>query len=438
MTAPAQVGGSKSFATAIVGNLFPPVASLITAPILAHALGPLGRGEVAGATAPLALLIVASTFGLPEAATYSIARLPAVAKVVAKRAGLMLVGVGIVATVLVVLCRGLLAPGNSTLQQNILVASLALTPCLLIAMLRGVAMGMHRWRAVAASRGGDALARLGLVSALALTGHLTVFSATLVIAYAPIVGGLMLLPTLRALPKTAFTADGFGTYKSMMGFGVRVWFGAISGVLLMRLDQVLMVPLAGAYELGLYVVAVAVSEVPLIVNSAVRDVVFASDAASADAERLGLASRLSTTVTFSIALALALSIQWWLPFVFGDDFRDAIPVALVLMLAITAGNPGSVAGAGLSARGRPGLRSMSLLIAAVVNTTLVLVLVPALGAMGAAIATAAGSIIASNMNIIFLWRFFGIRPLMFYAFRPRDLKALAAGISKMLSQRRTT
>lgn len=437
MTSQSAVGGSKSFATAIVGNLFPPLASLATAPILAHALGPLGRGEVAGATAPLALLLVASTFGLPEAATFSIARMPAVARTVVRKAALMLSLVGIAATCAAILCRDLLAPGDAGLQQNIVVASLALTPGLLVALFRGVAMGMHRWRAVAASRGFDALARLILVSALALAGELTVFNATLVIAYAPILGGLMLLPTLRSLPQPDSSSGTTGSYSSIAGYGVRVWFGAISGVLLLRLDQVLMVPLAGAYELGLYVVAVAISEVPLIVNSAVRDVVFASDASSADSDRLGLASRLSTTVTFSIAAVLAVSIQWWLPWLFGTEFLAALPVALVLMIAITAGNPGSVAGAGLSARGRPGLRSCSLLIAAVVNTILVIVLVPHLGAMGAAIATAVGSIIASNLNIFFLWRFFGIRPVIFYAFHFRDLKVLFRAMTKMVEGRRT-
>ena len=55
-------------------NIAVPLTSFFSAPILAHALGVVGRGEVAGATAPLFLLATAGALGLPEAVTYFAAR----------------------------------------------------------------------------------------------------------------------------------------------------------------------------------------------------------------------------------------------------------------------------------------------------------------------------------------------------------------------------
>jgi Na+-driven multidrug efflux pump len=48
-----------------------------------------------------------------------------------------------------------------------------------------------------------------------------------------------------------------------------------------------------------------------------------------------------------------------------------------------------------------------------------------LGAMGAALATLAGNVLSSNLNLVFLWRVFGINPLAFYGLRRTDLATLA-------------
>jgi len=50
---------------------------------------------------------------------------------------------------------------------------------------------------------------------------------------------------------------------------------------------------------------------------------------------------------------------------------------------------------------------------------------PVWGAMGAALATLAGNLLSSNLNLVFLARVFGINPLGFYGLRRRDLATLA-------------
>ena len=78
----------------------------------------------------------------------------------------------------------------------------------------------------------------------------------------------------------------------------------------------------------------------------------------------------------------------------GSAFDAAVVPAVILLVGLWLGTPGSVAGAGLSGRGRPGLRTVSLLVALVFNVTFLLVLTPVLGAEGAAIATLIGAVIA--------------------------------------------
>ncbi|MBN9618746.1 MAG: polysaccharide biosynthesis C-terminal domain-containing protein, partial [Actinobacteria bacterium] len=92
--------------------------------------------------------------------------------------------------------------------------------------------------------------------------------------------------------------------------------------------------------------------------------------------------------------------------------------------------------AGLSARGRPGLRSAALVIACPINVGLVFLLVPHQGAMGAAIATLAGALVASNLVIYFTWRHFQVSPLDFYGLRRSDVAAMIRFSRRLLARLR--
>lgn len=409
--------------SAVFGNAFPPLAALASQPILAQALGADGRGLAAAAVAPLLLATSAATLGLPEAVTHAVARNRSSMNSAMLRASIATLISAIVAIGVIVASSEWLSAGNGDLSQLIVLVAFALIPTVLVGVARGAASGLHEWRMVATERAVNSGARLAALLVLMLTGHLTVTTAALTLALTPVVGGLTYLviwKRAKQLPEPPARVK--ATLPELLSFGLRVWIGAISGILLMRLDQTLMNPLAGAIELGFYVVAVAVSEVPLIVNGAIRDVTFASESAGFDRKRVERASRVSTIAAFFIAATIAASMWLWLPILFGEEFSPAIPVALVLLAAVVLGNPGSVAGAGLSALGRPGLRSISLLIACLVNLAIMIALVPTLGAMGAAIATLVGNLISSNLNIIFLRKIGGTGFLDFYKFAPRDVK----------------
>ena len=204
-------------------------------------------------------------------------------------------------------------------------------------------------------------------------------------------------------------------------------------MLLARLDQTIMTPLAGTYQLGLYAVAASVGDAALILHSAVRDVSFTADAARQDDQRLCASARISGFLSIAVAVILAALIPIGLPLVFGPDFAPAIPVAFWMLAAVGVTSPGSIAGAGLGARGHPGLRSVSLLVACVVNVVVLLLLVPVLGATGAALATLAGNLIASQLNIAFLGRRSTIPARQFYGLRRTDI-AIMSGKARDLAR----
>ncbi|GGL87409.1 hypothetical protein GCM10011594_03720 [Nakamurella endophytica] len=427
---------SRSVLITVVGNLFPNVAALASGPILAHALGVDGRGVVAAATAPLTLVTTIATFGIPEATTYTVARHPGLARMTIGRAAALTTVAGVCAMGAVVGAAGWLSGGSPQVHQLMLIAVLAVVPNLLVGVLRGVASAHHLWGRVALERIFASGLRLLALLPFWLTGHLGPTVATVILAVMPLMGALAYLGLFRRFADPAEDVTGHASYRALFGYGMRIWVGSISGILLSRLDQTLMTPLTGSYQLGLYVIAVTVSELPLIINGSVRDVTFARDASESADDRLAAAARISFFLCSAFAAGIAATMWWWIPRLFGAGFEPSVQVALILLVAVALGTPGSIGGAGLSARGRPGLRSLSLVVACAVNVVLLIVLVPPLGATGAALATLVGNLLSSNLNLVLLQRYFGVPVRLFYGLRRSDVRMLRNLLTSVLRRGR--
>ncbi len=409
----------------------------MTQPILAHGLGLTGRGEVAAATAPLLLGLAVLTLGLPESLTYYVARRAVGLRRATKVSLGLLVLAGLSGSAVIAVFALPLSAEDPTLAQLMTAAGCALVPALVVAGLRGLAAGRQMWTVIALERFSGALIQAAALVVLFALGELTVLTATVVIALTTFVGGGVYLYALFAMG--AIRDDSTDVPKSgrprVLHYAGAIWLGSVSGIALTRLDHVLITPLAGVAELGLYTVAVGVAEVILVFNRAVRDVMFTVEAGSPDPSRLGRAARVSTLITLVLGLAIAAACPWAIPVLFGPQFEGAFPVTLILIATIVLCNPASVAGAGLSARGRPGLRSFSLGVGAAVNVVAILLLVPPYGALGAAVATLIGNAVAASLIIICLRVAYGVSIAEFWRFRLSDVREIGVQISRLFSKR---
>lgn len=412
---------ARSVMVSTIGNAFPPLAALVTAPLLARGLGVEARGEVAAAQAIALLMVSVTAFGLPDAITHFVARGAAGERKTHVKLVAFTLVTGAIASLVMVSFSDWLGGGQESTSLLINIAAASVAPAMLLGLLRGQAAGRGEWVKIAAERIGGSAARLVATAILFGAGYLTPVTATVVLVFGPLLGVIpYLLPNSprHAISPPEITSGQFASYS------VRIWVGAISGILLMRIDQSLLLPIAGATQLGLYAVAVALSEVPLVINSAVRDVAFSQHSTSFDAKRLSSAARIASTLCFVVAATMAVAMPWVLPMMFGSEFADAVPVVWLLLVAVVLGTPGAIAGAGLSAVGRPGLRSVSLSVAALVNVLALAILAPMYGAMGAAGATLIGNLVSSNLNIYWLHRYGNCHWGQFYVYRPSDLLLL--------------
>lgn len=406
---------TKNIISVAISNLALPAAAFAAGPILAHSLGVEGRGELTAAVAPLLLFTAIGTIGLPEAVNYFVARNPGYSRHVVRQASWLLAISGVLATSLALAVRPFMAGNDAAVQDLMLFGILAITPTLIIGAIRGAAQGQHHWRRVNAERYITASSRLVALLVLWMTGSLTPLTGTLALVGSPLLGGLAYLrmPRVERLHEPV-------PVSTLLSYGSRIWLGSLSGILLARVDQVLMTPLGGTYALGLYAVAVNIAEVVLISNHAVRDVMFSADAAEANNERVYFSSRVSMLISAIIGAAICISMPWWVGLLFGAEFAGSIVPACVLIAAYVLWIPGSMAGAILSSRGQPGKRSMGLFVATVINVACLIIFVPANGALGAAYAMLLGNIAASVYTLLCVRRIFDMKILSFYTIRIND------------------
>lgn len=218
----------------------------------------------------------------------------------------------------------------------------------------------------------------------------------------------------------------------MLRYGAQVQVGDISQSMNLRLDQTLMAAWLPPLQLGLYVVAVSFASLSQVLSSAVRIVVTPRIARKDVSERLitlETVFRRYWLLSLLATLILALVLPFAIPGVFGNDFREAIWPAEILILASLFIGAKDVLIGGAQALGSPWLGSRADLVALVVTVLLLVILLPKMGMMGAAIATIAAYATGLIMVVYGLHHSHGISPLSLFRLRSSDLRELLASSS---------
>lgn len=191
--------------------------------------------------------------------------------------------------------------------------------------------------------------------------------------------------------------------KAVCAFGARGQAGNLISLLNFRLDFVLLAAIAGPAVLGGYAVASKFAEVLRIPSLSLFWVLYPrfakDDARQAEARARRLIPR-AGGLTAAAAVPLALSAPFIVPAVFGEDFRPAIVPAQILLLGLSIEGVAGVITAFLYGRGRPGLNSLATGAGLLLTVILDILLIPTLGAVGAAWASTVAYLTTTGMLIL--------------------------------------
>jgi O-antigen/teichoic acid export membrane protein len=381
----------------VAANLVAAGLAVLSAPIIARSLGPDGRGETAAALTLTFLAATVLAVGLPLEVSRLAARGSAAPALRTVR--LLMFGAFVPAGVLAAGAYWTIFASFDSGSRAMATASIVLSPLTISWMCdASVLSGRQRFRALFVMRVTYPATFLVSVAALWISGHASA---------ATVIGSSIGTSAVTAVLGWALTGASLrGPRLPVMEVvrpALRVSGGTIADAALSRLDQVLIVPLMGAYDAGLYSVATAFGIAPLAVGQALGAAYFRDIAKAEGPDRQVLkaeAARAGLAVAALLTPPLMIAAYVLVPVIFGHEFDDsALPAAIYLLggAAWLASVPCMMA---LVADQRGHAVTVAQLAGLAVNIALLVGFSQFYGVTSAAIAAAAGF---TTVIAIYLW-----------------------------------
>jgi len=363
--------------------------------------------------------------GLPSAYRYWMAKEPEKVSQLFSNAVIYTAVVGIVSVALADLIVPHLVGDRSPQVRTLLrIYQINIPAALFLDLMRGLLEGTRRFGWAGIARliffGVQGLGFAGLWS----FGRLTVTTATLTMITAQTASMLLaLIAVLNQLRPN--WRPSWPEFKTSMKYALRDYPGGVADFTTLRLDQLMLGAMASNVAIGLYVVAVRLSEMTTLVADALAVALMPEVAASKSSDRAELLWARSLRLAIYMHVVL-LPLLWLtapivLKTLFGENFVPATAAFRWLLIAAAVWSLGSIVISGLRGFGYPGLSTVARFSAAVVTAVWLLILLPRRGITGAAIASLIGY---SVMLVIALIGFMRKRQLGFWnCLRPqkRDL-----------------
>jgi O-antigen/teichoic acid export membrane protein len=398
--------------------------------LLARGLAPADRGAIAFVTVSALVISSLAGFGAAEATKVFVARRPEAAPRLLANVLLVSVAGGLagggVACGALLVFSGARPPGVQTVELGAIVAGAVVGAAGLAAA--AFLQGSSRFGGYSRVLGLGPWVYAALLAGISIAGGLTVGRAAAAWVLAQAVAAL-------ALCGAAARGHGIGRpdwplLRETFGFGLRAWLGGLAHLLNARVDQILLGLIASQAALGTYAVAVNGSEIlfylPSAVATALLPAVARSDAAAGVERTLRVFRAVMIVTGAAVALAAATG-PLLLPVVFGQAYAGSVEPFLWLLPSAFGFASSAVFSNALLASGAPALSSLGPTIALVVGVGLDLVLIPAHGATGAAIAASGALLCGGTAAAVAYGTRAGLRPAALIP-RREDVALLASRV----------
>jgi O-antigen/teichoic acid export membrane protein len=381
------------------------LCGVITSLLSAWALGPAGRGDllVVMLWPPVCALLV--TFGLTQAHRYWVAKDPTSVSLLFSNSILftVIIGFGTLAVAEIVIPH-LVGNRSPETMRLVHLYLLNIPAALLQFLMIGLLEGARRFGWAGASRLVTFVVQAVAYLVLWLIGHLTVETA----AFSAMAGQfsamfLSVYAVCRELnPRWK---PGWTQWRDALSYGMRGYPGTVADFATLRMDQLLLGGLASSTAIGLYFVAVRLSEITAVLAGSVSEALMPEVAATKNQARaddlLARSLRLTVYTHLLVLLPLWLAAPHLLRFVYGESFLAAGGTLRILLVASVVLTAGGIAISGLNGFGHPGLSTIARVSSAVVTVIALVTLLPRYGIAGAAMASLLGYSVM--MIVAFFW-----------------------------------
>lgn len=415
------IGGSS--ALLLVAQVSSNLGFFVAVLILARALAPADRGTVAFVTVGAAVLARVAQLAIDQATTVIAAQRPHDRPALLTNLYLFtLAASALVGGVVFVVVWSLgVHPVHLTHALLAVLVFGAMGSALTNGGL-GFLLGLGRaadWTRIASIAPWLYAAALGVLWAV---GRLDVLAGTIAWTLAHFVWAVAALISCRA--RTRFGRPRLDLLRETIALGVRTWAGSLSRFLNFRLDQIILGGLATAGALGIYSVAVNVSEVSLYLPGAVAGAVTPAIARALPERRVEQALktfRALTAITLATIAIGAVGGAFLLPVVFGRLYRGSVVPYLCLLPGAVGYAAISVFSGALMSSRKPLFSSLGSVVSLVVGMALDFALIPPFGATGAGVA-ATVAFLAGGVAAVLVYRRLAVFPAAELVPRAADVR----------------
>lgn len=394
---------------------------VVTSLLSAWALGPAGRGDLIVVLMWPGIFAMVAEVGLPTAYRFWTAREPESVSALFSNGVILALVVGLAmllgAWFTIPLLIGNRSPEVVHLAQ---IYALIIPLVLLTDFTRGLLEGARRFQWVAALRlvffGTQGVCYVflwvdhRLTVATAMYSMIAAAATSLIVALIGI--GRELKP--RWNPK-------MGDLNTTLRYGVRDYPGILTEFVNWRLDLMMLVGMASSTSIGLYSVAVRLSDITTVLASSVSDALMPEVAASRESDEgrkmVTKSLRLTLFAHLLVLVPLWIVAPYVLQIAYGEGFVPVTNVLRMLMFASVIWSAGAIVISGLNGLGHPGQSTTARLAAAVLMVVTLLAWLPAWGIKGAALASIVGYSVMFVVALFWLLRGGGIR--LWECLRPR-------------------
>jgi O-antigen/teichoic acid export membrane protein len=302
--------------------------------IVARALGPEGQGRFAVAFTLTLLLVQLGSIGLPIANPYFAARHPeqqgALARLSLLLALLLAAALALGTAVINHLIPDLLQ-GLTRLQLAI---TLGAIPAALASLyLQGVLLGQRRmlpYNAVELTQVASTLIALVIAFGVASPGLTLVLLIIAGSRYVALLVGLWSLRGLLMMRAPQLP----GLARRVLGHGSRVYVVGLLSFALIRIDLLLVNALLGAHDAGQYSIAAYIAEALSILPIVVGTNLVPRVAVATDNGMTATVVRVLAPLWATLCVASIPVVAITVPLIFGDSYRDAVPLYLWLVVGL--------------------------------------------------------------------------------------------------------
>jgi O-antigen/teichoic acid export membrane protein len=370
------------------------LSNIVSSLIGARALGPAGRGDLLVVVLWPPVVAMLAGLGLPTAYRYWMAKEPERASKLFSNAVIYTLAVGVISIgVAYLIVPHLVGQRSPQVMTLLRIYQVNIPAALFLDLMRALLEGTRRFGWAGAAR----LIFFGVQAVgfalLWYLGRFTVATATVTMISAQTAAMLLALAAvwhqLRPRWQPSWTE-----FKKSMSYALRDYPGGVADFTTLRLDQLMLGAMASNVAIGLYVIAVRLSEATTLAADAIAKALM-PEVASAQAGRKA-ESLWATSLRLTIYMHAIVLLPLWLgaPFIlralFGENFVAATPAFRWLLLAAAVWGWASIVISGLRGFGYPGLSTVARFCGAVVTGIALVILLPRLGITGAAIASLIG------------------------------------------------